>query len=123
MDLGDLAGSPEVEARSSALSFVSGTVVAFLILQLGLESPWAVPAALVFGALAAGLGAYLADRLHSSLAPVLACSLASLVLAIPVGMVLLFVVRTNLPLATPIVFAVVAAASSLAVQRFRRHGG
>lgn len=101
-----------------AAALVSAAVVAFLILPLGLEASWAVPMALLIGALASGMGAWLADGRRGRLAPVLAASLASLVLAVPVGAVLFFVVGTNVSISVPIVLAVVAAASTFAVRRF-----
>ena len=109
-----------------AAAFVSAAVVAFPILPFGLESSLAIPVALICGTLASGLGAWLAGGRHGRLLPVLAASLASLVLAVPLGAVLFFVVRTNLVISVPIVFFVVAAASAFAVRRrrgFRGPGG
>ena len=111
-----------MKVKVPILAFASGTVVA--ILPLGLVSPFAVPLALLFGALASGLGAWFADgggRVR--LLPVLASSLASLVLAAPVGAVLTFVVGTSLALSAPIVFVVVAAASTFAARRGSREPG
>ncbi len=103
-------------------AFVSGATVAFAILPFGLTSPLAIPLALLCGALACGLGAWVASGRHGRLLPVLASSLASLVvLAVPLGAVLFFVVRTNLSISTPIVFSV-AAASAFAARR-RVFGG
>ena len=103
-----------------ATAFVSGAAVAFAILPLGLGASWAVPVAVLCGTLASGLAAWLVSgwghvRL---LAPVLASSLASLVLAIPLALALLFTVGTNLLITTPIIFFVVAAASTFASRRF-----
>ena len=113
-----------MKAEVPILAFVSGMAVAFLILPLGLVSPSAVPLALLFGALASGLGAWFADgRGRVRLLPILASSLASLVLAAPVGALLTFVVGASLALSAPIVFIVVAAASTFAARRFRGLGG
>lgn len=107
-----------------AAAFVSALVVAFAILPFGLQASWAVPAALLCGALASGLGAWLAGGGHGRLLPVLASSLASLVvLAVPLGALLFFVVRTSLSISAPIVFFVVAAASAFAVRRRFRGPG
>ena len=107
-----------------AAAFVSALAVAFPILPFGLGSSLAVPLALLCGTLASGLGAWLANGRHGRLVAVLASSLASLVvLAVPLGAVLFFVVRTNLLISTPIVFAVVAAASAFAARRGPRGPG
>ena len=107
-------------------AFVPGVVVALAILPFGLEASWAVPAALLLGALASGLGAWLAGtagRRVRLLLPVLASSLASLVLAVPLGAALTLSVGTSLSIATPIVLAVVAAASAFAARRGHRGPG
>ena len=109
-----------------AVAFVSGVVVAFAILPLGLGASWAVPAALLLGALACGLGAWLAGGAGHHvrlLLSILASSLASLLLAVPLGAALTLLVGASLSVATPIVLAVVAAASTFALhRRFRGPG-
>lgn len=106
-----------------AVAFVSALVVAFPILPFGLTSSLAVPLALLCGALACGLGAWVAGGRQGRPLPVLASSLASLVvLAVPLGAVLFLVARTNLLISAPVVFSVVAAASTFAARR-RGFGG
>ena len=98
-------------------------MVAFAILPFGLQASWAVPVALLCGALASGLGVWLADRGRGRLAAVLATSLASLVVAVLFAAVLFFAVGTSLSILAPVVFAVVAAASTFALRRRLRGPG
>jgi hypothetical protein len=105
-----------------AAAFVSGAAVAVAILPLGLQYSWAVPTALLLGALASGLGAWLANGGSGRLPLVLASSLASLALAVPLVIALFATIGVNLLTSASIVLAVVAAASAFAMQRSRRLG-
>ena len=87
------------------MAFLFGTATAFVILPVGLGSPWGDLWRCSVVRSPPGLA--LSWRTFQGV--VLALSLASLVLAGPVGAVLLFVVKINLVITTVAVFAIVAA--------------
>ena len=100
------------------VAFSAGVVSTLLILPFGLESSWAGPAALVVGTLAAGLAAHLgSERPESRLPVVLLYAFGGLVLALPLGVLLVYLgLATLLTLAIG-VFGTVAAAASIGTQR------
>ena len=100
------------------VSFAAGVVSALLILPFGLESSWAGPVAPVAGTLAAGLAAHLgSERPESRLHVVFAYAFGGLVLALPLGVLLVYLgLATLLTLAIG-VFGTVAAAASIGTQR------
>ncbi len=100
------------------VAFASGVVAALLILPFGLESSWAGPVAFVVGTLAAGLAAHLgSERPGSRLPVVLAFAFGGLVLALPLGALLVYLGLATLFTLALVVFGVVAAAANLGTQR------